>query len=150
MLGFGSFASASRFCLAFDALRDYFAPGVGAASEVLMTRTRRPPQASLHVEHMARRPDYGVGVRLIASMPNSTSLLGNLRMVRRGLPTDGGMASVAICAIDRLADHRHNAGVTLVKIKGDNLGVSVNAEDELRQVVDPMEKPSKRRANSSI
>jgi len=42
---------------------------------------------------------------------------------------------VAVCALDGLADHRHHVGVALVEIKGDDLGVAVHAQHQLRQVV---------------
>jgi len=41
MLGFGSFVSASRFCLAFDALRQYFRRGQHCGEEVSLAVQRK-------------------------------------------------------------------------------------------------------------
>ena len=41
MLGFGSFASAARFCTAFDALRQYFRVGQRGAEWVPLAEQRR-------------------------------------------------------------------------------------------------------------
>ena len=45
------------------------------------------------------------------------------------------MALVALRALDGQADHLLDALVALVEIEGDDLGIAIDAQGELRQVV---------------
>ena len=60
---------------------------------------------------------------------------GDFRIVRRRLAAYADLASVPLGAADGQAQHLQHAGIALVEIERDDVGIAVDAERELGQVV---------------
>ena len=89
------------------------------------------------------------GLTLIESMPSPARKRAISGIVRRRLAADADMAAVALRAGDRQPQHLQHARIALVEIEGDDLGIAIDAERELGQVVradrEPVEHLRRRR-----
>ena len=72
---------------------------------------------------------------LIEFDPELGEKVRDLRIIRRRLAADPDMAMVALGAGHREPQHFEHAGVALIEIKGDDLGIAVDPQGQLRQVV---------------
>src|SRR5450830_688051 len=79
--------------------------------------------------------EYRVRIETHGVNADFHQILGHLGIVRRRLPADTRMATVAACAFHREADHLFHAGVALIEIEGDDLGIAIHAQGQLSQVV---------------
>ena len=75
------------------------------------------------------------GLTLIESMPSCGKVAGDFRIVGRCFAADADMAAVALGAEHGEPEHLQHAGIALVEIEGDDLGITVHAQRELGQVV---------------
>ena len=72
---------------------------------------------------------------LIEFDPEPGEELRNLRIIRRRLAADPDVTMVALGAGYGEAQHFEHAGVAFIEIEGDDLGIAVDSQGQLRQVV---------------
>ena len=67
--------------------------------------------------------------------PEPGQELRDLGIVGRRLAADPDMTMVALGAGDGEPQHFEHAGIALVEIEGDDLGIAIDAQGQLRQIV---------------
>ena len=59
----------------------------------------------------------------------------NLRIIRGSFSADADVTSVALGADHRLSEHLQHSRIAFVKIEGDNIGIPVDSQRELGEIV---------------
>lgn len=89
----------------------------------------------LQSEHGERRLDHAVRRQADRIDVLANQKVGDFGIVRRGLSADADVAVVALRPLDRELQYGQDTGIAFVELKSDHLGIPIDAEHQLGEIV---------------